>query len=560
MHKFSKVMLMSVTVPTSQQLADPQFYANQLELIKNHLLNTQQLYGNVVYPSSHTTRLSGLISIDDTTNSTSPSTGAFTVVGGQGILGDFNVGGFVKLFNTSDAISLTSGSLQVVGGASISKTLYANNLTIKGSSNFVGASLYSGSVTISGALLVTNTTDTTITGGGSIVVSGGVDIEKSLFVKGNIVAIGACVIEGNISTDGQFSNINTKDSISTTTGAMQVAGGMGVEKTLWASNLVSRNNMDIMGDGFIYGDLAVQKRIFSLGAQSIHVANSVEGGEASMVFSENPTFIDNIGITKSTFVLGHNVNNSGSGNFSLYASNLGRNAWVVNGNGDTYFSSVTPSTSSTTGSLTLSGGLGLTGAINSRSSIVGSVLSFTSTGLSGTNAVSASIGSSTSTVSLQYIANNTATLGLSSTAIPAITITSTSVGINNTTPNSAYALDITGTTRTTGTFQTSDRRIKTDITPLRDSLAIIKNIIPVSYNNVSGVGGKNFGFIAQQVKEIVPDIVQQGNGVVPDGTPQGLKRVDDFLSLNYTSIISFLVGAVQELSAEVENLKASQPI
>ena len=408
---------------------------------------------------------------------------------------------------------------------------------------------------MSGPLVVSNTTDTTISGGGSVIVAGGVDIEKNLFVKGNIVAIGACVVEGNISTDGQFSNINTRDSISTTTGAMQIAGGMGVEKTIWASNLVSRNNIEVLGDGFIYGDLAVQKRIFSLGAQSIHVANSLEGGEASIVFSENPRFLDNVGITKSSYVLGHNVSGSGPGNFSLYASNLGRNAWIVNGNGDTFFSSITPSTTSTSGAFTISGGFGLAGAINSRSSLVGSIMSLTTTGLTGTNAVSASIGSSTNTVNLSFIANNTATLGLSSTSIPAITITSTSVGINNTTPNSAYALDIIGTTRTTGTFQTSDERIKTHITALHGSLDIIKNILPVSYNNVSGVGGRNYGFLAQQVQKVIPDIVQCGNGVVPDGTPMGLKRVDDFLSLNYTSIISFLVGAVQELSEEVEKLK-----
>ena len=115
---------MSITVPTSQQLADPQFYADQLQLIKNHLLNTQQLYGDVVYPSSHTTRLSGLISIEDTTNSTSPSTGAFTVVGGQGILGNLNIGGLVKIFNVNDASSFSTGSLQILGGASITKTLY----------------------------------------------------------------------------------------------------------------------------------------------------------------------------------------------------------------------------------------------------------------------------------------------------------------------------------------------------------------------------------------------------------------------------------------------------
>ena len=545
---------MSITVPTAQQLADPQFYAQQLSLIKGHLLNTQQLYGNVGYTNPSTTNLNGLITVQSTTPSTNPTSGSLTVLGGQGIQGALNVGGITTFFNTTDATALNTGSIQVLGGISVDKTLFANNVTIQGTTYFEGPTLFQNSLSVTSPFLVTNTTDTTTTGGGAVIISGGVNIQKSLYVKNNSVVVGASVVEGAISTAGQFSNINTTDAISTTTGCMQIAGGVGIEKTLWAYNMTASHNLEVLGDAFLYGDLAVQKRIFTLGAQAMHIANKVEGGEASLVFSENPAFQDSVGLTKSTFVLGHNVNNAGSGIFSLYVSNLQRNAFNINGTGDISFSSITTSTSGTTGAMTLAGGLGIAGTINQVTASTGTIASFISSGLTSNNAATLVLGSTTSTINLSYT-NNTGSLGLNATTVPAITITSTSVGIYNSTPNASYALDISGTTRTSGTYQTSDARIKKNTSPLSSALSIVNQLEPVSYEYTMS-SQKHYGFIAQQVEQILPDIVQQGDGVVPDGDQ--LVRVKDFRSLNYTSLISYLVGAIQELSSEVEKLKLGQ--
>jgi hypothetical protein len=53
---------------------------------------------------------------------------------------------------------------------------------------------------------------------------------------------------------------------------------------------------------------------------------------------------------------------------------------------------------------------------------------------------------------------------------------------------------------------------------------------------------RNFGFIAQEVKEVFPELVT----VSPDG----------MFGVEYTGLISPLVKAIQELKSELDNVKA----
>ncbi len=54
--------------------------------------------------------------------------------------------------------------------------------------------------------------------------------------------------------------------------------------------------------------------------------------------------------------------------------------------------------------------------------------------------------------------------------------------------------------------------------------------------------GRQYGFIAQDVEKVLPDVVQ-GDG-------------DDIKSLKYDALIPVLVEAIKELKAEIETLKA----
>ena len=97
----------------------------------------------------------------------------------------------------------------------------------------------------------------------------------------------------------------------------------------------------------------------------------------------------------------------------------------------------------------------------------------------------------------------------------------------------------------------SDSRDKTNITKLPLGLNFINKLKPVSYqyrlerNSDEAVGGVRYGFLAQDVLK-----VEGKNPVIVD------KSNPDCLTFNETALIAVLVKAVQELSAEVETLKA----
>ena len=122
-----------------------------------------------------------------------------------------------------------------------------------------------------------------------------------------------------------------------------------------------------------------------------------------------------------------------------------------------------------------------------------------------------------------------------------------------------------------GTIQTSDKNMKTEITNSALGLDFVKALRPVSYKWISGgkhfeyaeddltksnptitdVAGKrnHYGLIAQEVKEALGD-TDFGGWVSEDVTDENATQ-----SLRYDQFIAPLVKAVQELSAEVETLK-----
>jgi hypothetical protein len=95
-------------------------------------------------------------------------------------------------------------------------------------------------------------------------------------------------------------------------------------------------------------------------------------------------------------------------------------------------------------------------------------------------------------------------------------------------------------------FQSSDQRLKNNITSLADShgLAALEQLNPVSYGRIDQPGaGLQLGFIAQEVQPILPELVSTSSAtaLTPDGT----------LTLNYINIIPVIVKAIQELAGKI---------
>lgn len=127
-----------------------------------------------------------------------------------------------------------------------------------------------------------------------------------------------------------------------------------------------------------------------------------------------------------------------------------------------------------------------------------------------------------------------------------------SVGIG--TPSPQDKLDVRGTVRATNFVPTSDRRLKTAIEPVEDALARLRRLRGVHYRwkqeHAEAVGlddEPHLGFIAQEVAEVLPELVR--GGAEDEAEEQA------FLSLDVLGLVPVLLEAVKELAQRVDDLE-----
>jgi hypothetical protein len=108
---------------------------------------------------------------------------------------------------------------------------------------------------------------------------------------------------------------------------------------------------------------------------------------------------------------------------------------------------------------------------------------------------------------------------------------------------------ITSNGTTTAYNVSSDYRLKENVLPMTTGLATVSALKPVTYKwNADNSDGE--GFIAHELQTVIPHAVTgEKDAIGEDGNPihQGV---------DYSKIVVHLVAAIQELSAEVEALKA----
>lgn len=93
-------------------------------------------------------------------------------------------------------------------------------------------------------------------------------------------------------------------------------------------------------------------------------------------------------------------------------------------------------------------------------------------------------------------------------------------------------------------FSASDRRLKDNITPISGCLekVLYLDAVEFEWNEKQQTHtGYDIGLIAQQVKEVAPEIVET--------------RKDGYLAVKYEKIIPLLIGATQEQDSQIESLE-----
>jgi hypothetical protein len=88
----------------------------------------------------------------------------------------------------------------------------------------------------------------------------------------------------------------------------------------------------------------------------------------------------------------------------------------------------------------------------------------------------------------------------------------------------------------------SDARLKKDVETIGGALDLVSRMRGVRYTRID-TENRNVGVIAQEMLEVLPEVVQQGVGD------------DDTLSVAYGNIVGVLIEAIKELRAEVAELK-----
>jgi hypothetical protein len=86
----------------------------------------------------------------------------------------------------------------------------------------------------------------------------------------------------------------------------------------------------------------------------------------------------------------------------------------------------------------------------------------------------------------------------------------------------------------------SDSQFKTNIEDINDSWSVIGNLRPVKFD-WKHVDQSAFGFIAQEVEKIVPDLVATRN---------------NSKTLSYIQLIPLLIHTIQEMNEKIARLEA----
>ncbi|WP_190300376.1 tail fiber domain-containing protein [Rufibacter hautae] len=158
-------------------------------------------------------------------------------------------------------------------------------------------------------------------------------------------------------------------------------------------------------------------------------------------------------------------------------------------------------------------------------------------------------------------------------------------GLFASTTNGTFAAVFEGQIYSFGSFQSSDQKIKKNVQEVENALTLINQLKPKKYEfrddamyaKLNLPKGNHYGLLAQEVEEVLPDLVRESSHKVlpPEEVPvlpspaeapsmqdnvlkisqqEGKKETISIKAVNYTELIPLLIKAIQEQQETISTL------
>lgn len=307
--------------------------------------------------------------------------------------------------------------------------------------------------------------------------------------------------------------------------------------TTWVSQAASGGGGGVTSVGAINGSSTANGASITSGVLNLHPADGTNGGvvtTSAQTFAGNKTFSGTInGLIIGTRSVGTDNISYGVGSFPSLTSGQQFNVAIGN------YSLASLTSGSNNIAIGRSSQYNIATASNNTS--LGNGAMYGNTSGSGNTAIGASAMYSNS-------GSNNTVIGYNASIASGVS-NATALGYN-TTVDASDKVRIGNTTVTVIEGQVSftaasDRRLKENIRPTSYGLSTILALNPVNYILKSN-GLKQVGLIAQEVKEIIPEVVNGKEGDIEKG---------EILGITYANIVPILAKAIQEQQAIINELK-----
>ena len=414
-----------------------------------------------------------------------------------------------KFDNNTSCSNSSTASVVLSGGLSINSGINAVDVSNGGSLTVFGGASISGDLIVGGAITYSNAAEA-----------------SSTFAYLTLTATDQSVNVGNgaLVTFGGISIQETSDATSATSGyGLTVAGGVGIGASLYVGNVINTPNLmatNISTTNLFISNLTSANVIITNGINSIFDSNTIGN-----IYTTNGNV--GIGTTSPTATL--SIVNNNFANLDIGSTLSKLRFWGGTNDGNAY---IQVGSEVTNGSLRISQFNSSTGNIDtfqifSKTTSLSGLLQLSNTSDS-TNSSTANI------VTYGGISIAKTTNATSVTSGGALTVAG-GVGISK----DVYV----GGTVTSS----SDKRLKTNVTPLTSLLEKISKINPIKYNIIEDFKHTDhpqthIGFIAQDFEDQFPELLRR-------------QTKTSHYSLAYDRITAINLKCIQELIAENDKLK-----